>query len=348
MKSVVASTAPRSKKTSKRRSSRPRTPLKTVRMVPDHPRLVLDRHGGHVLHVVAEDRPAPAVDPHGRTEQPGHDVGGCGWSARAAPHPRPGPGPSARSCGRGRRPRWASTGRRAACSPWPRPARPLSTVRCNRFMMGWKREWKPTWAVTPDAVTASQMVRDLGEGRRQRLLAEQWLSRRQRGPHQIEVGGRRRRDHHRVDPGIGDDVERIGAQVFRRGSSAARRPGRRPTDRRRPRPRSRRPRPACADRRRGSDRSSRSRPARPAARADSQAHVVAESRCRCRRVSASVAWRARGSAPPGAAGADRAPPPPGGWARRPPRGAARGARRGRSPPGRPRVPPSRRRPSSPS
>ena len=41
----------------------------------DDARRMLDGQRGDVLHVVAEDRAAPGIDPYGRPEEPGDDVG---------------------------------------------------------------------------------------------------------------------------------------------------------------------------------------------------------------------------------------------------------------------------------
>ncbi len=54
---------------------------------PDDTRLVLDRHGGDVLHVVTEDGPAAGVDPHRRPEQPGDDVGAVDGMLEQRPSP---------------------------------------------------------------------------------------------------------------------------------------------------------------------------------------------------------------------------------------------------------------------
>ena len=116
-----------------------------------------------------------------------------------------------------------------ACSPWAGRARRLSTVRRNRFTMGWNREWKPTWAVRPEAATASQRTTDLVEGRGERLLAEERLSCVQGGPDQIEMAGRGGGDHDGLDGRVGDDVEGVVAHPAE-GAVALRRPRRASAD----------------------------------------------------------------------------------------------------------------------
>ncbi len=71
----MTSTAPCSKNTSSRRSSRPRTPLKIEIKRADDARRVLDRAHRGVLDVVAEHVARARVDARGRAEQPREDVG---------------------------------------------------------------------------------------------------------------------------------------------------------------------------------------------------------------------------------------------------------------------------------
>ena len=217
-KSVVISTAPCSKNTSSRRSSRPVHTVEDREQRPDDAGLVLDGARSGVLDVVAEHLARARVHASRSAEQPGQDVGAVDGvlEERAA----------ARTCAIGA-PR-AVSGHDVARRPVlvvpqdvAHRASELAAEHDGSQLVDHrvKSRVEPDLRGGPGTGDERAHLADGREVGRERLLAQQGLSCGERGAHEIEMGRRRGDDGHRVDFGIVDHRARIRTDRFERADA---------------------------------------------------------------------------------------------------------------------------------